>query len=66
MTSTTIVTQFYRRLLELDSHDDVAPQVQRTLELLVRVTSATGGFLELFGEPTVPLSCTVQSCRRAR
>jgi hypothetical protein len=50
----SVVPRFYRRLVELDPHQDVSPQIEEALHLLVHATEATGGYFELFGPQQVP------------
>lgn len=57
MTSNPIVTLFYRRLLELDQSQDPTSQLEEGLRLLLGVTSASAGYLELFGETSTQFSC---------
>lgn len=58
MTSNPIVT-FYRRLLELTPNQDPAPQLEEALTLLVRITAAAAGYVELAGERETPFSLCV-------
>ncbi len=57
MTSNPIVTLFYRRLLELDTNPNIEPVLQAALDLLVQVTSASAGCVELFNERREPHYC---------
>jgi Nif-specific regulatory protein len=54
MTPSASVPRFYRRLVELDPHQDAPPQIEATLRLLVDASGATGGYFELFGPADAP------------
>ena len=47
---TSIERDFYRRLLDLGGQDEIEPLLDQALELIVEVTGAATGYLELYAD----------------